>query len=121
MSWIYLLIAGILEMGWAVGLKYTHGFFTARAQRPYVGRHGRQLRLFESGPASSSHQHGLCHLDGYRHRRNRHRRLDFLSRIPVALAGLVGRSHCRRHRWTACDQRRIEVPVEPCLAVCRGL
>lgn len=26
MSWIYLLIAGILEMGWAVGLKYTHGF-----------------------------------------------------------------------------------------------
>lgn len=26
MAWIYLLIAGILEMGWAVGLKYTHGF-----------------------------------------------------------------------------------------------
>lgn len=26
MAWIYLLIAGILEMGWAVGMKYTHGF-----------------------------------------------------------------------------------------------
>lgn len=26
MAWIYLLIAGILEMCWAVGLKYTHGF-----------------------------------------------------------------------------------------------
>lgn len=26
MAWIYLLIAGLLEMGWAVGLKYTHGF-----------------------------------------------------------------------------------------------
>ena len=26
MAWICLLIAGILEMGWAVGLKYTHGF-----------------------------------------------------------------------------------------------
>lgn len=26
MAWIYLLIAGILEMGWAIGLKYTHGF-----------------------------------------------------------------------------------------------
>ena len=26
MAWIYLLISGILEMGWAVGLKYTHGF-----------------------------------------------------------------------------------------------
>ncbi len=24
--WHYLLIAGLLETGWAVGLKYTHGF-----------------------------------------------------------------------------------------------
>ncbi|QDU90987.1 Quaternary ammonium compound-resistance protein SugE [Pirellulimonas nuda] len=24
--WYYLLIAGLLETGWAVGLKYTHGF-----------------------------------------------------------------------------------------------
>jgi len=26
MSWIYLFIAGIFEIGWAVGLKYTNGF-----------------------------------------------------------------------------------------------
>ena len=26
MNWIYLLIAGILEIGWAVGLKYTEGW-----------------------------------------------------------------------------------------------
>lgn len=26
MSWVILVIAGILEMGWAVGLKYTKGF-----------------------------------------------------------------------------------------------
>jgi quaternary ammonium compound-resistance protein SugE len=26
MSWIILAIAGILEIGWAVGLKYTDGF-----------------------------------------------------------------------------------------------
>lgn len=26
MSWIILVLAGILEIGWAVGLKYTHGF-----------------------------------------------------------------------------------------------
>lgn len=26
MAWIYLLIAGILEIGWAIGLKYTEGF-----------------------------------------------------------------------------------------------
>ena len=26
MGWVYLLIAGVLEIGWAVGLKYTEGF-----------------------------------------------------------------------------------------------
>ena len=26
MPWIYLLIAGLCEIGWAVGLKYTEGF-----------------------------------------------------------------------------------------------
>lgn len=25
-SWIILFLAGLLEIGWAVGLKYTHGF-----------------------------------------------------------------------------------------------
>ncbi len=26
MAWTYLVIAGLFEMGWAVGLKYTEGF-----------------------------------------------------------------------------------------------
>ena len=26
MSWLLLLLAGLLEVGWAVGLKYTQGF-----------------------------------------------------------------------------------------------
>ena len=26
MSWIILFVAGLLEIVWAVGLKYTHGF-----------------------------------------------------------------------------------------------
>jgi quaternary ammonium compound-resistance protein SugE len=26
MAWTYLLLAALLEVGWAVGLKYTHGF-----------------------------------------------------------------------------------------------
>ncbi|MFT3764964.1 MAG: multidrug efflux SMR transporter [Minicystis sp.] len=26
MAWIYLVIAGLLETGWAIGLKYTEGF-----------------------------------------------------------------------------------------------
>lgn len=26
MAWIYLIIAGLFEVGWAIGLKYTQGF-----------------------------------------------------------------------------------------------
>lgn len=26
MAWIYLLLAGLFEIGWAIGLKYTEGF-----------------------------------------------------------------------------------------------
>jgi quaternary ammonium compound-resistance protein SugE len=26
MAWTYLVIAGLLEIGWAIGLKYTNGF-----------------------------------------------------------------------------------------------
>jgi quaternary ammonium compound-resistance protein SugE len=26
MAWLYLVVAGLLEVGWAVGLKYTEGF-----------------------------------------------------------------------------------------------
>jgi quaternary ammonium compound-resistance protein SugE len=26
MAWITLVVAGLFEVGWAVGLKYTHGF-----------------------------------------------------------------------------------------------
>jgi quaternary ammonium compound-resistance protein SugE len=26
MAWIYLILAGVMEIGWAIGLKYTHGF-----------------------------------------------------------------------------------------------
>jgi len=26
MAWVYLLVAGLFEVGWAVGLKYTEGF-----------------------------------------------------------------------------------------------
>jgi quaternary ammonium compound-resistance protein SugE len=26
MAWLYLFLAGLLEVGWAIGLKYTQGF-----------------------------------------------------------------------------------------------
>ena len=34
MAWIYLTIAGLLEVGWAIGLKYSEGFSRLVPSRP---------------------------------------------------------------------------------------
>lgn len=58
MSWIILFIAGLLEVGWAVGLKYTAGFtrlvpsvLTLTAMAGSVGLLGLALRDLPLGTA----------------------------------------------------------------------
>ncbi|ATQ77616.1 quaternary ammonium compound-resistance protein SugE [Massilia violaceinigra] len=58
MAWIYLFVAGLLEVGWAVGLKYTHGFsrlvpsvLTLAAMAGSVGLLGLALRHLPLGTA----------------------------------------------------------------------
>ena len=58
MSWIYLVIAGLLEVAWAVGLKYTMGFtrlwpsvFTVATMAASVGMLGLALRQLPLGTA----------------------------------------------------------------------
>jgi quaternary ammonium compound-resistance protein SugE len=58
MSWAYLVIAGLLEVGWAVGLKYTEGFtrlwpsvFTLGTMAGSVGMLGLALRALPLGTA----------------------------------------------------------------------
>lgn len=58
MAWIYLFIAGLLEVAWAVGLKYTHGFtrlwpsvFTLVSMAASVGLLGVALRQLPLGTA----------------------------------------------------------------------
>ncbi len=58
MAWIYLFVAGLLEVGWAVGLKYTHGFtrlwpsvFTLVSMAASVGLLGLALRNLPLGTA----------------------------------------------------------------------
>jgi quaternary ammonium compound-resistance protein SugE len=58
MSWIYLVIAGLLEVCWAVGLKYTAGFtrlwpsvFTLATMAGSVGMLGVALRALPLGTA----------------------------------------------------------------------
>lgn len=58
MSWLYLFIAGLLEVAWAVGLKYTNGFtrlmpslWTLLAMLGSVGMLGLALRHLPLGTA----------------------------------------------------------------------
>jgi quaternary ammonium compound-resistance protein SugE len=58
MSWIYLAVAGLLEVAWAVGLKYTAGFtrlwpsvFTLATMAGSVGMLGLALRSLPLGTA----------------------------------------------------------------------
>lgn len=45
MPWLILLLAGILEVGWAVGLKYTEGFTRLWPSVATVGCMGLSLGL----------------------------------------------------------------------------
>ncbi|QJE02696.1 quaternary ammonium compound efflux SMR transporter SugE [Massilia forsythiae] len=58
MNWIYLIIAGLLEVAWAVGLKHTAGFtrlwpsvFTLATMAGSVGMLGLALRALPLGTA----------------------------------------------------------------------
>lgn len=58
MTWFYLFLAGLLEVGWAVGLKYTAGFtrllpsvFTIVAMLGSIGLLGLALRTLPLGTA----------------------------------------------------------------------
>jgi len=58
MSWFYLVLAGLLEVAWAAGLKYTEGFtkpiptaFTLLAMLLSVGMLGLALRSLPLGTA----------------------------------------------------------------------
>ncbi|WBV44312.1 quaternary ammonium compound efflux SMR transporter SugE [Pseudoroseomonas cervicalis] len=58
MAWIYLLFAGLLEIGWAVGLKYAQGFtrlvpslLTIASMAASLGLLGLALRSLPLGSA----------------------------------------------------------------------
>ncbi|WP_437740225.1 quaternary ammonium compound efflux SMR transporter SugE [Sorangium sp. So ce302] len=48
MSWLALLLAGLLEVCWAIGLKYTHGFTRPLPTALTVGAIITSIALLES-------------------------------------------------------------------------
>lgn len=58
MSWVYLFVAGLFEIGWAIGLKYTNGFtrlvptlLTAISMAISLGLLGLALKTLPVGTA----------------------------------------------------------------------
>jgi len=58
MAWLYLFVAGLFEIGWAIGLKYTHGFtrllptlFTLASMIISLGMLGLALKSLPVGTA----------------------------------------------------------------------
>lgn len=58
MAWIVLFAAGLLEIGWAIGLKYSHGFtrlvpslLTLTSMAASIGLLGLALRTLPLGTA----------------------------------------------------------------------
>ncbi len=58
MAWVYLMVAGLMEVGWAVGLKYSAGFTrlwpsvgTITAMLISIGLLGLALRTLPVGTA----------------------------------------------------------------------
>lgn len=73
MSWIILVIAGLLEVVWAVGLKYTHGFSRLTPSVITVTAMIVSMALLAWAMKFTSRD-GLCRVDGYwRSRRGHHR------------------------------------------------
>ena len=56
MSWILLVLAGLFEIGWAIGLKYTEGFSKPLPTTLTVGAMVISIALL--GLAVRSHQAG---------------------------------------------------------------
>ena len=66
MAWIYLLLAGMFEIGFAIGLKYTEGFTRLWPSVGTVIAAAHQPVAADPGLAHDSRRHGLRDLDRHR-------------------------------------------------------
>ena len=71
MNWVLLTIAGLFEVGWAIGLKVHAGVHPPVAERVDGGGHHRQHGAARCGDALAPRGDGLRGVDGDRHGRHR--------------------------------------------------
>src|SRR5262249_23714515 len=73
MAWIYLTVAGLLEVGWAIGLKYTD-VYTPSAIAVDYHQHDSEHRPARIGAQDVAGWDRLCGVDRDRSRRYRRAR-----------------------------------------------
>ena len=99
MAWAVLFAAGLLEIGWAIGLKYTEGFTRLVPSVLTLAAMAGSIVLLGSGAENAADRNRLCGMD--RHRRGRHgaarhravwraRHRARLACIGLIVAGIVG-------------------------------
>lgn len=93
MSWIILLIAGLLEVVWAVGLKYTHGF--SRLTPSIITITAMVITFL--GNENAARWNGVRHLDRHRRRRGGNHRYPSAGR--VCLTGAFAQSWLDRRGY----------------------
>lgn len=67
MVWFLLIIAGLFETAWALGLKYTGRFYPFVAFGRYADCHDGQFPPACPLHENASCRNGLCRVDGNRH------------------------------------------------------
>lgn len=66
MAWFYLVIAGLMECGWAIGLKHTEGFTKPIPSVITAILMVLSMWFLITGAEKYSHRYRLCCVDGYR-------------------------------------------------------
>ena len=98
MDWLLLIIAGVFEIIWATGLKYTEGFTRLWASMGTLAAMAVSMVLVSAGVEDHSRGNRLCHMDRNRCGGNsRHGNRAFRGIAPCT-AVAVHRAYHSRHR-----------------------
>ena len=69
MAWLFLLVAGLCEIVWAIGLKYTEGFSRLLPTIGTVAAMAASMGFLGPSPQVAAGRYGLCGVDGHWHHR----------------------------------------------------
>jgi hypothetical protein len=99
MAWFFLFLAGLLEVGWAVGLKYTGRLHAPNPNAAHSHQHDRQPRTTGSIPEDPSVGNRLCDLDWCRNDRHGYLWDPSVGRGSDCVTARLHWANSGGHRW----------------------